>query len=287
VTLIPGRFKAVRLARADVAHVMRLLERDFGRVPEGQWAYTNHYLLDALDRGEHSRFVVWPSHDPVAVLYCGSTGTLMPAGDAAAAAAFAEASEQTGWRILLGDLPITEAMLKQPSKALFWRRVSARQQRFMTATRASVPPGRPPVGFRLAAPSDVERLTDFACLLHVEDRMGPPISRSGRVAVRSRMVESIAQRATWVVGRGDVVVAKIDLSLCSRRRGVQLAGVFVDAEWRNRGIGTAAVRALARELLDDGFPVVSLHVRADNAPAIAAYRLAGFHDECPWLLALR
>ncbi|MGH8907220.1 MAG: GNAT family N-acetyltransferase [Egibacteraceae bacterium] len=266
---------------------MRLLERDFGRAPEGQWAHANHYLLDALDRGEHHRFVVWPGDDPVAVLYCGSTGTLMPAGDAAAAAAFAETSEQTGWRILLGDLPITEGILNYPVKALFRRRVSAREQRFMTATRASLPPGGRPPGFRLAVPSDVERLTDFACLLHVEDRMGPPISRSGRASVRARMVESVAQGATWVMERDGAAVAKIDLSLRSRRRGAQLAGVFVDPRWRNRGIGAAVVRALARELLDDGLPVVSLHVRADNAPGIAAYRTAGFRDQRCWLLALR
>jgi ribosomal protein S18 acetylase RimI-like enzyme len=271
-----------------VPEVVELLERDFGHAPEGTWAFTNHFLLDALDRGEHSRFVVWPEHDPVAVLYQGATGTLVPAGDPAAAVPLADTAEHSGWRILIGDLPLAQGILDHTSRALFVRRrVSAREQRFMTATADSVPADAPPDGFRLAVSDDIDRLTDFACDLHVEDRMGPPISRSGRSAVRSRMLESVAQNATWVVERGGQPVAKVDLSLRSRRRGAQIAGVFVDRPWRSRGIGGAAVRALARSLLDDGLPVVSLHVRSDNTPAMAAYRRAGFTDDRPWLLALR
>ncbi len=285
MTSTPAPAKATRLARVDVARVVQLLERDFGHLRDGQWAYANHYLLDALDRGEHNRFVIWPSHDPIAVLYVGTTGTLVPAGDASAAPAFAETSEQTGWRILIGDLPIAQAILEQSTKAVFRRRMSARQQRFMIAT-GSPSDGNPP-GFRMAVGSDLDRLTEFACQLHVEDRMGPPISRSGRVAVRSRMAESISSKSTWVVDRGGLAVAKIDVSLHSRTRGAQLAGVFVQPEWRNKGIATAAVSALTRELFAQGLPVVSLHVRSDNISALAAYNRAGFYDDRPWLLALR
>lgn len=287
MTTTPARSRTARLARADVPYVTALLERDFGHRRAGGWAYEHHYLLDALDRGEHSRFVIWPDADPVAVLHFGSTGTLVPAGDPAAAAAFAAAANPTGWQILLGDLEISQAVLDLATRSLFRRRVSAREQRLMIATASSVPGGDPPDGFRLARASDLDRLTDFACQLHVEDQMGTPILRTGRGAVRSRVAEGIAQGATWVVDRGGAPIAKIDLSMRSWRRGVQLAGVFVEPKWRDRGIGGSAVRALIRELLDSGFPVVSLHVRADNTPAIAAYRRAGFTDQRPWLLALR
>jgi uncharacterized protein len=287
VTATPARARAVRLARVDVPHVMALLERDFGHRQAGGWAYEHHYLLDALDRGENNRFLVWPDDDPVAVLYFGPTATLMPAGDPSAAAAFADAANPTGWRVLIGDLEISQAVLDLTTRSLFRRRMSAREQRLMIATASSVPDGEAPDGFRLATTSDLEVLTDFACRLHVEDQMGTPILRSSRGGVRSRVAESIAQAATWVVERGGVPVAKIDLSLRSWRRGAQLAGVFVEPRWRNRGIGRSAVRCLTRELLDAGFPAVSLHVRADNAPAIAAYRRAGFVDQRPWLLALR
>ncbi|MGH8885643.1 MAG: GNAT family N-acetyltransferase [Egibacteraceae bacterium] len=287
MTTTPARARAARLARADVAHVTALLERDFGHRQSRGWAYEHHYLLDALDRGEHGRFLVWPDDDPVAVLYFGPTATLVPAGDPVAATAFAGAANPTGWRILIGDLEISQAVLDLATRSLFRRRVSSREQRLMIATAGSVPDGDTPDGFRLADTSDLDRLTDFACQLHVEDQMGTPILRSGRGGVRSRVAESVAQAATWVVDRGGAPIAKIDLSLRSWRRGVQLAGVFVEPKWRDRGIGGSAVRALTRELLDAGFPLVSLHVRADNFPAIAAYRRAGFIDQRPWLLALR
>jgi ribosomal protein S18 acetylase RimI-like enzyme len=287
MTATPARAKAARLALVDVPHVTALLERDFGHRQAGGWAYEHHYLLDALDQGQHNRFVIWPDDDPVAVLYFSPTGTLVPAGDPAAATAFADASNPTSWRILIGDLEISQAVLDLAARSLFRRRVSAREQRLMTATVSSVPDGDIPDGFRLANSSDLDRLTDFACQLHVVDQMGTPILRAARGAVRARVAESVAQAATWVVDRGGVPVAKVDLSLRSWRRGAQLAGVFVESAWRNRGIGGSTVRALARELLDAGFPVVSLHVRADNVPAIAAYRRAGFIDQRPWLLALR
>ena len=287
MTTTPARSKAARLARADVPYVTALLERDFGYRQADGWAYEHHYLLDALDRGEHSRFVVWPDDAPVAVLYFGPSGMLVPAGDPAAAPALADAANPTGWRILLGDIEISQAVLNLATRSLFRRRMSAREQRLMIATTSSVPGGDPPDRFRLARASDLERLTDFACQLHVEDQMGTPILRTGRGAVRARVAESIAQGATWVVDRGGIPIAKIDLSMRSWRRGVQLAGVFVEPQWRDRGIGGSAVRALIRELLQSGFPMVSLHVRADNAPAIAAYRRAGLKDRRPWLLALR
>jgi predicted GNAT family acetyltransferase len=90
-----------------------------------------------------------------------------------------------------------------------------------------------------------------------------------------------------VVERGGRVVAKVDVSLYSRRRGAQLAGVYVDAQHRGQGIASTAVATICDELLIDGVPGVSLHVRADNATAISAYRRAGMVDMGPWLLALR
>ncbi|MDP9406059.1 MAG: GNAT family N-acetyltransferase, partial [Actinomycetota bacterium] len=142
-------------------------------------------------------------------------------------------------------------------------------------------------GYRRATARDVDALTEHACRLHVEDRMGPPIARSNRPAVRARMSDSIVRGLTFVVERNGVAVAKLDLSLRSRRRGAQIAGVYVMPAYRGQGIAGGAVATLARELLAEGLPGVTLHVRADNAAAIAAYRRAGLTDRGPWTLALR
>lgn len=117
--------------------------------------------------------------------------------------------------------------------------------------------------------------------------MGPPIPRSSRSAVRSRVLDTVSGGDAWVVERGGEIVAKIDLSLRSRQRGAQIAGVYVDAGSRGQGVGGGTVRTLARRQLDDGLPAVTLHVRADNVPAMRAYRRAGFVDCGAWRLALR
>lgn len=277
---VPGR-----LERHAVADVVALLESDFGRDPQ-HGMLANQTLLDAIDRGERERFLVWPAQRPRAVLYMSSIGTLVPAGDRNAGPAFAEAAERAGWRVLVGDAPVSEALLEAYPRGLFRRRPSGREQRFMAATAPADGIARP-AGLRRATYSDVPTLTEFACALHVEDQMGPPLARSARPAVRARMADSVAQGLTYVVERGGEVIAKFDCSLYSRSRGAQIAGVYVAPDHRGRGITTAAIAAMVADLRAEGLPGVTLHVRADNAPAIAAYRRAGLTDRGPWILAIR
>lgn len=285
----PASARTARLAPAHARELIALLESELA--PHGD-ALVNQHLLDALDRGEHNRFTLWPEgwHEgrrtaSVGVLYTGASGSLVPAGDPAAGPALAAAAERADWRVLLGDAPACRALLDAASKGFLRRRATAREQRFMTTRTPKGPPRAE--GLRPACPAELERLTDFACHLHVEDRMGPPISRAGRGAVRARMHDSIAAGTSWVVEREGLAVAKIDLPLRSARRGAQIAGVYVEQAWRGRGIASDAVRALVGLLIEEGLPGVTLHVRADNTAALTAYRRAGFVDRGAWLLALR
>lgn len=278
--------RAARLRIEQVAALSDRLARDFGRLPSGQWDPRHHFLLDALDRGQHHRFHLWPADNPVAVLYIGEGGTAIPAGDPAGADALAPAAERVRWRILIGDEPLASALVDQARAGLLRRRPRAREQRFMVVQPGDIQ-AEVPTGFRRAVATDVEILTEFACRLHVEDRMGPPLAAPARAGVRSRMAESVRQGHSFVVERQGRPVAKIDLSLYSQRRGAQIAGVYVDATWRRRGLATTAIAGLATHLLGAGLPVVSLHVRHDNVAAVTAYRRAGFRDLGPWLLAVR
>ena len=285
MTAAPAAPPAGRLDDATLPQVVDLLAHDFGRSGPPDGVLANQVLLDALDRGEQQRFLVWPNTDPRAVMYMSGVGTLVPAGDAAAGPAFAAAAERAGWRVLVGDAPLSEALLDAYPRGLFRRRPAGREQRFMATTAPSDLPR--PLGFRRGTYEDVPVLTDFACALHVEDQMGPPLARSTRPAVRARMADSVAHGLTYVVERDRVVVAKFDLSLHSRDRGAQIAGVYVEPDYRGQGITTGAIAAMVRELLLDGLPGVTLHVRADNAAAIAAYRKAGLTDRGAWTLAIR
>ena len=100
------------------------------------------------------------------------------------------------------------------------------------------------------------------------------------------MRDSIRRGTTWVIER-DAIVAKVDVSLASPQRGAQIAGVFVHRAWRGRGLAARAVAAVSAELIADGLPGVTLHVRADNPAGRAAYARAGFVDRGSWMLALR
>ena len=289
MTTTPARPTTQRLLRAEVDEVVRTLESDFGRLPAGLFDPRHHYLLAALDRGEHDRVVVHRADGgPVtAVVHLGMTGTVVPAGDPAAAEALAPAIDSTRWRILIGDEPLARAILGSAGRSWWKRRPTVRIQRFMSTDAASVAPGAVVPGFRRAWRADLDVLEDFACRLHVEDRMGPPLAGSARQGVRQRMADSVDRGMTWVVERDGRPVGKVDLSLHSLRRGAQIAGVYVDPAVRGAGIGTGMIATLSRQLLADGLPVVTLHVRDDNVSAITAYRRAGFAERGRWILALR
>lgn len=287
MTTTPARPHADRLLRGDVPAVVQALESDFGRLPAGLWDPRHHYLLDALDRGEHSRFVVARADRPIAVAHLGLTGTVVAAGDPAGAALLAPHVERSRWRIMIGDEAITRELLEGTSGSWWRKRPTPRIQRFMVADTPH-PLADPPLeGFRRAWRPDIDVLEDFACRLHVEDQMGPPLAGPARHGVRHRMAESVDRGMTWVVQCEGRPVAKVDLSLYSMTRGAQIAGVYVDPAARGRRIATRMIATLTAELLSRGLPVVSLHVRDDNAPALTAYARAGFVQRGRWVLALR
>jgi ribosomal protein S18 acetylase RimI-like enzyme len=280
--------QAVRLPRAGVARLVDSLEHDFGRATDtAEGTYAHQFLLDALDRGEHYSMTVWPSPaDPLGVCHIGAGGLVVPGGLPEAAAPLAAAVRGSGWRVLVGDLTIGDAIVDGAASGLFRRRPYAREQRLMVADRPSaITTGA--VGLRRAAAADIEVLTEFAAGLHVEDQMGPPLSRGGRSSVRQRVASGVRRGSSWVLESEDGVVGKIDVSIESRRRGAQLAGVYVDRRWRGRGLARRGIAALTAQLLTSGMPCVTLHVRADNVAAIRAYEAAGFVQRRRWLLALR
>lgn len=290
MTTTPSREQVRCLDIAAVSAVVACLEGpEWAPGGAGNGAVAHQYLLDALDRGQFERFLVWWSDRPRGVLYIGPTGNLVPAGEVAAGAPLGEAAERLGWRVLVGDAGISRALLEAAPRGVFRRRLNAREQRLMALTAADRDTATftAPAGLRPGHRRDLDRLVEFAAQLHVEDRMGPPIARSARASVRGRMLDSLEHGATWVVDRGGRAVAKADLSLRSPPRGAQIAGVFVAPGARGQGIGSGLVGALTRLLLAEGLPSVSLHVRADNAAAIAAYRRAGLTDRGQWVLALR
>jgi ribosomal protein S18 acetylase RimI-like enzyme len=69
-------------------------------------------------------------------------------------------------------------------------------------------------------------------------------------------------------------------------RVAALGNVATLPSHRRRGLAQAACSHLCRLLLDDGIDTIALNVRADNAPAIAAYTMLGFEPVAQYEEAL-
>jgi GNAT superfamily N-acetyltransferase len=76
---------------------------------------------------------------------------------------------------------------------------------------------------------------------------------------------------------GTALIAVAGTHAWSRRYGMgAIGGVFTHPRVRGRGLATMTTGAVIEALLDAGVEDVVLNVRADNAPALAAYARLGF-----------
>jgi ribosomal protein S18 acetylase RimI-like enzyme len=211
---------------------------------------------------------------------------LVPCGDADAILRAGAPAKR--WRLMVGDLEAGDAVLSRSSDD---SNLIVHDQRFFTVDRDRVPGElevRDP-GLRRAETADIQRLAELAVQLHVDDRFGPDPGRTGLRGYRQRLESTVPQGLVYCVGPVGAPVFKLERSVSSHRWGVQLAGIVAAPEARGQGLGRAAVAAAVRAAFVEGGRdrIVSLHVRADNAPAHAAYRAAGFVDREPWRLAVR
>jgi ribosomal protein S18 acetylase RimI-like enzyme len=220
----------------------------------------------------------------IAVVFPGRL--MVPCGDPEAIRAAAPPTRR--WRLLVGDLAAGDAMLERTGVD---DGLIVHDQRFLTVEHDRVPGptelGDP--GLRRAEPADLDALADLAVRLHVDDRFGPNPGRVGWRGYRTRLEATVQQGLVYCVGPIGEPVFKLERSVSSQRFGVQLAGIVASPRIRGQGVGRAAVAASVRAAMTEGprDRPISLHVRADNAAAIAAYQAAGFLDREAWRLAVR
>jgi ribosomal protein S18 acetylase RimI-like enzyme len=194
------------------------------------------------------------------------------------------------WRLLVGDVAAADALLARGLRG----RGIVHDQRYLAVNPDAVPAARtvPDPGVRRAEPADVEALAGLAVRLHIDDGFGPDPGEAGRRGYRDRLAVSVRSGVVDVVGPVGRPVAKLERSVDHPRYGVQLAGIVVAPEQRGRGIGRGLVAVVTRAALADrvrhrlGPLPITLHTRAANAPALAAYGAAGFRVVEPWRLAV-
>jgi uncharacterized protein len=211
---------------------------------------------------------------------------LVPCGDPEAIAAAPPPTRR--WRLLVGDRAAGDAALSRVGREAS---LIVHDQRFLLVDPDRVPDeaALPDPGLRRAETADLDALAGLAVRLHVDDRFGPDPGRVGLRGYRDRLAVTVRQGMVWCVGPVGAPVFKLERSVSSRRWGVQLAGIVADPSVRGSGLARAAVATAVRDAIREGphDRAVSLHVRADNAPALRAYEAAGFVDREAWRLVVR
>jgi RimJ/RimL family protein N-acetyltransferase len=90
--------------------------------------------------------------------------------------------------------------------------------------------------------------------------------------------EAVAGGVYYGVRRGTRLIAAAGTHVISPMFGVAAVGnVFTHREYRNQGLAKVVTSAVTAELLRSVDDVV-LNVRADNPPALAAYRALGYRE---------
>ena len=127
-------------------------------------------------------------------------------------------------------------------------------------------------GVRPATEADLERLMPACAAAHELELGVDPLARDHE-GFRWRTLAPIEEGRSWVWLEDDVVLFKAEASAWTPS-AVQLQQVWVDPEARGHGYARRALRDLCRLLLETT-PIVTLFVRAENAPAIALYESVG------------
>ena len=134
---------------------------------------------------------------------------------------------------------------------------------------------------RPAEAHEEDLVFEAAALMQAEE-LGIDPRREEPNAFRSQVQDRLRTGRTFVVVQSGEIRFKADVALRSKR-GAQIGGVWVPPAHRGQGLGARGMAELTRRLLAT-CPLVSLHVHEQNAPAVGAYRRAGYQPALPFRL---
>lgn len=196
----------------------------------------------------------------------------------AAVAPLARVAALEGFDFTMGRTDLVDAMLAQYPAA----HVERREEHYLAeltepralALLAPPPPG---VAVRRATPADLDELArlyyrsdGFEDLTPIEVRR----AMSGRIRGTLR---------TWVAETGGRLLAGASTS-AEAPDAAMIGGVWTAPAARNRGLSTAVVAALSRELLGERRRTYLFYL-TDNAPAARVYARCGFRVAGRWSVA--
>jgi GNAT superfamily N-acetyltransferase len=273
--VVPSRRVDVRrLQRADGPGLEALLDGEPGY---SLFLRGNLGALAVDDRVQYWGVVV-DGAPRAALMLVGNRGALYapPGGPIAP---LAEIAAEHGLGFAMGRTDLVEALVASSPDLALTRRQEHVLARLARADLAPpyAPPAvpLPPLGVRVrrARPGDLGGLVRLYTGAAGFERATP-------ARVRASLRERVLSLRTHVArARGRILAAASTSS--EAPRAAMIGGVWTDPAWRGRGVGTAVVAALARELLAEG-RAPHLFYLVDNAPAARVYAKIGFRPVGPW-----
>jgi len=128
---------------------------------------------------------------------------------------------------------------------------------------------------RLVRPNEVDALFPAAVSMYTEEVGVSPLLDDGGRGYKRRIAELVKGKRAYARFVGDRVVFKAELAIVTKRT-TQVQGVWVDPEFRGRGLAAPAMATVVRDALRRVAPTVSLYVNDYNVPARHVYARCGF-----------
>jgi hypothetical protein len=137
------------------------------------------------------------------------------------------------------------------------------------------PPIAPDPAVRLVQHNEVDQLFPAAVAMYTEEVGVSPLVDDGGRGYRRRIAELVRGKRAYARFKGNRVIFKAELAIVTTRT-TQIQGVWVDPEFRGRGLAAAAMAAVTRDALRRVAPTVSLYVNDYNTAARRVYARCGF-----------
>ncbi len=206
---------------------------------------------------------------------CHHAANLVPVGaHPAALEAFAERAAADGRRCasLFGVQDEVLGMWERLCSRWGPARSVRTDQPFMVADRP--PPIADDPRVRRVRLDEVDVLYPASVAMFTEE-VGVSPELGGRNSYRSRVTALVAQGRVFARIENGRILFKAEIG-SQTSRACQLQGVYVDRDYRGRGLATRGVASIVRTVLAEGSPAVTLYVNADNVAAQRVYSAVGF-----------
>lgn len=154
------------------------------------------------------------------------------------------------------------------------REIRSNQPLMAISNRSQIPADEK---VRYSNTADLELLYPACVAMFTEEVGVSPIGPGTGSTYRNRVSEIISDKHSFVRIENEKVVFKAEVGTIGNNVA-QIQGVWIDPEFRGKGLAAPAMSAVVKFILDDIAGTASLYANDYNKPAIATYTKVGFNQ---------